>query len=188
MGRVLKIVIYVLNRTLSCSSSSNSSTKTPHELFFNQKPDISYLRVIGCRGYPHIPKAKHRKLDPKCFPCWLVGYGEETKGWRLWDPVTRKIILSRDVIFEEGLLISDFKVDSNSHAPKLSQYNLVNPYLLASEILSLSTECNRQLNGPTGGEKNTTHQTPLTESMDEDPIEQLDHYEPDPLQKGISSL
>jgi hypothetical protein len=138
-GEFLRSAVYVLNRTLSCSSSSNSSLKTPHELFFDQKPDISHLRIIGCRGYPLIPKAKHRKLDPKGIPCWLVGYGEETKGWRLWDPVTRKIILSRDVTFDENLLISDFKEDSDPHATRQSQHNLINPYLLASKILGLPT-------------------------------------------------
>lgn len=93
-GEFLRSAIYVLNRTIS-----TVSTKTPFEMFFGKKPNIENLRVIGCRAYAHVPDEKRKKLDSKATPCWLVGYGEETKGWILWDPESRKFILSRDVTF-----------------------------------------------------------------------------------------
>ena len=136
-GEFLKSAIYVLNRTLSCSNTSNSSTKTPYELFYKKKPNIENLRVIGCRAYVHVPDCKRKKLDSKATPCWLVGYGEETKGWRLWDPVSRKIILSRDVIFDEHLLISDFRDDSYHNASNQSYGTILDPFLLATGILGL---------------------------------------------------
>jgi hypothetical protein len=37
----------------------------------------------------------------------MVGYGENQKAWRLWNPVERKIIVSRDVTFDETILIGD---------------------------------------------------------------------------------
>jgi hypothetical protein len=136
-GEFLKSAIYVLNRTLSSSPSSNSSKKTPYELFYKKKPNIENLRVIGCRAYAHIPDCKRKKLDSKAIPCWLVGYGEETKGWRLWDPASRNIILSRDVIFDENLLISDFKDDHNPKTSKQADCTLLDPFLLATQILGL---------------------------------------------------
>jgi len=33
--------------------------------------------------------------------CVLLGVNEESKGYRLYDPATKKIIISRDIIFEE---------------------------------------------------------------------------------------
>lgn len=30
-----------------------------------------------------------------------MGYGEDQYGFRLWDPVTKKIVRSRDVVFNE---------------------------------------------------------------------------------------
>jgi hypothetical protein len=33
----------------------------------------------------------------------MVGYGDSSKVYKIWDPVTRKIITSRDVVFEENL-------------------------------------------------------------------------------------
>ncbi len=137
-GEFLRSAIYVLNRTLSSSSSSNSSSKTPFEIFFKKKPSVEHLRVIGCRAYVHIPDCKRKKLDPKAIPCWLVGYGEETKGWKLWDPVSRKIILSRDVTFDENLLICDVRVDTNQNTLKQTDCALLfDPFLLAAEILHL---------------------------------------------------
>ncbi len=49
-GDFLIGVVYVLNRVIS-----SISTKTPYKLFFGTKPDLSNLRVIGCRAYPHTP-------------------------------------------------------------------------------------------------------------------------------------
>ena len=41
------------------------------------------------------------KLDAKSFKCVLLGVSEESKAYRLFDPISNKIIISRDVVFEE---------------------------------------------------------------------------------------
>ena len=65
--------------------------------------DVSYdhLRVFGCRAFVYIPKDERSKLDGKAKPCIFVGYGHEDFGYRLWDPVNKKIIRSRDVVYLE---------------------------------------------------------------------------------------
>ena len=40
--------------------------KTPKEVFFGKKPEVSHLRIFGCPVYIHIPKEKRTKLDPYC--------------------------------------------------------------------------------------------------------------------------
>ena len=131
----MKSAIYVLNRTLSSTPSSNSSTNTPFKIFYKKKPNIDNFNAIGCRAYVHIPDCKRKKLDSKAIPCWLVGYGEETKGWILYDPVSRKIILSRNVTFEELLLISDFKDGTERNKSKHSDCTLLfDPFVLSTEI------------------------------------------------------
>ena len=62
-GEFLRSAIYVLNRTIS-----NSSTKTPFELLFGRKPNLGNLRVIGCRAYAHVPDAKRKKAWSKSNP------------------------------------------------------------------------------------------------------------------------
>ena len=43
-----------------------------------------------------------------------MGYADGVKGYRLWDPTARKVIVSRDVIFAENELQSEQKDDSTS--------------------------------------------------------------------------
>ncbi len=74
---------------------------TPFEAWHGEKPGVDHLRVFGCDSYAHIPKDERGKLDTKARKCILLGYGEETKGYRLYDVMTRKIIHSRDVRFNE---------------------------------------------------------------------------------------
>ena len=59
--------------------------------------------------YAHIPKDERRKLDRKSKKCILLGYGTETKGYRLYDPQSSRVMYSRDVKFSE----SEFGFEKN---------------------------------------------------------------------------
>ena len=74
--------------------------------------DVSYkhLRVFGYKAYVHIPKDERSKLDDKAKECIFLGYGHEEFGYRLWDPVARKLIRSRDVVFLEDQIVCDEKI------------------------------------------------------------------------------
>uniref|UniRef100_A0A6V7M0T8 Integrase catalytic domain-containing protein n=1 Tax=Bracon brevicornis TaxID=1563983 RepID=A0A6V7M0T8_9HYME len=78
--------------------------KTPFELFFDKKPDISHLRVYGCKAYAHIPKQMRLKLDNKTRECIFVGYSQESKAYRLLEENTGKILTSRDIKFVENII------------------------------------------------------------------------------------
>ena len=52
-------------------------------------------------AYAKIPDARRTKLDDKSEKCIFVGYGERRMGYKLYNPITKKVIMSRDVIFEE---------------------------------------------------------------------------------------
>jgi len=43
-----------------------------------------------------------RKLDENSEKCILVGYSTQSKAYKLYNPVSRKVIISRDVIFDEA--------------------------------------------------------------------------------------
>jgi hypothetical protein len=49
----------------------------------------------------HVPKEKRSKLGNKYEKCIFVGYKDGIKGYKLWNPVTRKIVYSQDVVFRE---------------------------------------------------------------------------------------
>ena len=79
--------------------------------------DISYdhLRVFRFRAFVHIPKDERSKLNVKAKPCIFLGYGHEDFGYRLWHPMSKKIIRSRDVVFLEDQLVDDGdKVEKSS--------------------------------------------------------------------------
>ena len=50
-------------------------------------------------------KNQRSKLDPRSKKCIFVGYDDVTKWYRLWDPIAHKIVIKRDVIFNESSLI-----------------------------------------------------------------------------------
>jgi hypothetical protein len=75
--------------------------RTPEEAWSGVKPSVEYFRVFGCVSHVHIPDSKKTKLDNKSISCVLLGVSEESKAYRMYDPISQKIIVSRDVVFEE---------------------------------------------------------------------------------------
>ena len=49
----------------------------------------------------HVPDADKNKLQPKSNKCIFLGYSDERKAYRLYNPTTKKIVASRDVVFKE---------------------------------------------------------------------------------------
>ena len=60
---------------------------------------VEHLRVFGCVVYAHVPKEKRKKLDDKGVKCIFTRYIPESKAYRLYDPLNKKMIPSRDVKF-----------------------------------------------------------------------------------------
>ncbi|KAA3486344.1 pleiotropic drug resistance protein 3-like [Gossypium australe] len=62
---------------------------------------VSYLKVFGCVCYILIPAERRTKLEERSVPGIFVGYSSTKKGYRICDPSTKKILVSRDVKFDE---------------------------------------------------------------------------------------
>lgn len=99
---LIRTATYVLNR---CETSSLQAS-TPYQTLYGQKPDLSKLRVIGCLAYVHIPRELRHKLSVKSRRTSLIGYDDKTKAYRCFDPTTRKILISRDVVFNEQVMFN----------------------------------------------------------------------------------
>ena len=48
-----------------------------------------------------MPKTKRKKLDDCGEKCIFIGYNEESKAYKLYNPLTNRVVVSRDVIFSE---------------------------------------------------------------------------------------
>lgn len=51
--------------------------------------------------YSHIPCHLRHKLQPTSIKGILVGYGTYKKGYRVYNPSTGQVLISRDVLFNE---------------------------------------------------------------------------------------
>ena len=96
-AEALSTAVYLRNR----SPTKVLQGITPIEAWTGKKPDVSSLRIFGCTAYAHVPKDERQKLDSKARKCFFLGYGTDTKGYRLYDPSRARIIHSRDVLFNE---------------------------------------------------------------------------------------
>ena len=82
-------------------NSSLGVNTSPDETWTGKRPDISHLRVFGCAAYAHIPAEHRRKLDSKATKMIMVGYSRGTSGYRLIDETSRRMLVRKDVIFNE---------------------------------------------------------------------------------------
>jgi hypothetical protein len=96
-----EMVAYLINRS-PCSPIGDI---TPYQKHNNEPPDLSHLRIPGCRVWAHLDKAKREsKLTERAEECRLIGYSQSTKIYRLYSVKSRRAFYSQDVTFDEGPL------------------------------------------------------------------------------------
>ena len=113
-GEAVATAVYIMNR---CPTKSVKN-KVPQEEWIGMNQSVSHLNFCCCVAYAHVPNELRRKLDKKGHKCIFVGYSEDTKAYKLYDPITRKVIISRDVQFVEneswdGIVDINVKIVSN---------------------------------------------------------------------------
>jgi hypothetical protein len=90
--------VYLLNR-VPCKAVGG---KPPFEVWYKKKPAIYHLRTFGCIVYVCNTKPHLKKLDDRGRKMIFVGYEKGTKAFIAYDPITQRVTISRDVIFDEG--------------------------------------------------------------------------------------
>ncbi|WRX22864.1 Reverse transcriptase [Theobroma cacao] len=97
--KVANTTNYLLNMT----QTKSLGKKTPCEAWFGVKPTVTHLRVFRCICYAKIPDAKRTKLDEKSIIAIHLGYSEVSKGYRLLDVKTMKLLVSREYGSDENV-------------------------------------------------------------------------------------
>nr|GEY22687.1 zinc finger, CCHC-type [Tanacetum cinerariifolium] len=111
-GEAMLTAYYLLNRV-----PNKRNKTTPYELWYKKRPNLSFLRVWGCRIVVRLSDPKRKTLGEKGIYCIFVGYAEHSKAYQFYviepnDYVSiNSIIESRDAIFDENHF-------SSIHRPK----------------------------------------------------------------------
>ena len=81
--------VYIMNQ---CPTKSVKN-KIPQEAWIGMHHSVSNLKVFGCVIYAHVLDEIRKKLDKKGQKCIFIGYSEDTKAYKLYDPVASKVII-----------------------------------------------------------------------------------------------
>ena len=99
--RIWDQYIYCFSHIKNRSFHKSVKGMTPYKAWFGQNPNVSNFRIFGTKAWARIPFEKRKALQPKSKECLMVGYSEETKGYKLFETSTCKKFVERSVKFEE---------------------------------------------------------------------------------------
>nr|GEW74487.1 hypothetical protein [Tanacetum cinerariifolium] len=88
---------YTQNRSLIHTCHN----KTPYELVYNKKPDLTFFRVFGALCYPTNDSKDLEKLQPTTDIRIFVGYAPSRKGYRIYNKRTQRIMETIHVQFNK---------------------------------------------------------------------------------------
>ena len=103
-AEALNTAAYVINLSPAVALDGD----VPDRVWTGKNVSYDHLRVFGCKAFVHVPKDERSKLDVKTRQCIFIGYGQDEFGYRFYDPVEKKLVRSRDVVFFEDQTIEDF--------------------------------------------------------------------------------
>jgi hypothetical protein len=127
---------YLMNRT----PTQVNDFKTPLQAFSEKITLTSVLnlalKIFGCTVYVHIQKNLRTKLESRAEKCVFLGMGHNKKGYKCFNPSTKKFYTSMDVTFFEHKYF--FKTLQNPIQEESVQQEL-NFNFLTYEHLSMSS-------------------------------------------------
>ncbi|CAM9557503.1 unnamed protein product, partial [Sphacelaria rigidula] len=91
---------YCHNKSACQNASPHSALdmQSRHKMLKETESDLKHLQVVGARVFVHIERHTS-KLALEAAEGRLVGYSNDSKTYRDYNPATRRIIESRNVVF-----------------------------------------------------------------------------------------
>ena len=93
---------YLVNRSPASAIDHN----VPEEVWLNRKPGYKHLRRFGSVAYDHHDQGK---LKPRALKGIFLGYPQGTKGYKVWLLEELKVVISRNVVFQEEVVYKDLQ-------------------------------------------------------------------------------
>ena len=76
--------------------------QSPFEVLNKIKPSLTHLRVFGCVCFVMVPSGMRNKLEAKSTRAMFIGYSTTQKGFKCYDPIAKRVLISREVKFMES--------------------------------------------------------------------------------------
>jgi len=96
-GKCIQTAAYLKDHMPTCMLKD----KTPYEMYYGRKPDLSNLHEIGCKAFVLIQSINQPKIYNRSVECTLIGYSLNSKAFWCWNKQTRWITVSRNIYFIE---------------------------------------------------------------------------------------
>lgn len=153
LAETVNTACYLQNRTSTCRNAHNQRL---YGKIHGKKPELSRLRVFGCRAYVHITKNhQDEKFGPRAEKRIMAGCGKE-KSYRFVRRKNKKVMLSQDLTFDE------FFTSPNEALHKNEPLNEI-------ELDELETEF-------MGKNSNTVHSPETDENNEQEPKAEINHH------------
>ncbi|KAK8571249.1 hypothetical protein V6N13_103378 [Hibiscus sabdariffa] len=108
--------------TLNCIPSK-SVQKTPHEMWTWKCPNMSFMKIWGCKAY--VKHQMSTKLELKSEKCTFVGYPKETKGYYFYNE--NKVFVARTGVFLEKEFLTNSGKGRNIELEEVQQQQVIEP-------------------------------------------------------------
>lgn len=96
-GKRLESFVYLINRM----ALSILHKQSPYSRLFGGLPSFDHLRTFSCLCYAITLSQGRTKFQPRVDPYVFMCYPFGQKGYKLYNLVSHKIFISRDVVFCE---------------------------------------------------------------------------------------
>ena len=96
-AKAVACTIYVINK----SPTKSVMNKVLEQAWSGISCNVSQRRVFVFVAFAHVPKERRGKLDDKSEKFIFTSYSEQSKAYKLYNPVNRNTIISQDVMFKE---------------------------------------------------------------------------------------
>ena len=88
--------------------------KVANEIWIGKEVDYSSIMIFKHPAYMHISSEERSKLDSKSKKCIFLEFKKGVNGYKLWDLVAKKVVISRNAVFDEKSMIKAFKKEEES--------------------------------------------------------------------------
>lgn len=108
-GDAMLASAYIINRL----PTKTLEWKSPCEVLLGNKPDISNLHSFGCLCFVRVSTLGLGKLEPRGIKGVNLGVAASQKGFKVLLLDTKKVVVSKDVVFYDTIFPYKNPVDSN---------------------------------------------------------------------------